>query len=171
MFGIGKDKNPEEAIKNKIPVGSSYNRTLHVKKLNEDAKLPEYAHEGDAGMDLHYYSESDTDTVVYSGAKGQFRTGISVAIPEGYVGLIWEKSGLASKKGIQVLGGVIDSGYRGEVVIVLKNTGVKLTTIKSGDKIAQLLIQPVAKVDPVEVEVLPEANDERGVDGFGSTGV
>jgi len=91
-----------------------------------------------------------------------------MAIPVGNVGLIWDKSGLSRKQGLKVLGGVIDSGYRGEIVITLINLGNKKYEIKKGDKIAQMLIQPVHSVEIVEVDSLDDT--ARGEKGFGSSG-
>jgi dUTP pyrophosphatase len=98
-----------------------------------------------------------------------FSTGIAVAIPDGYVGFIKPRSGLAYKHGIDVLGGVIDSGYRGEIGVILLNTDAEAFPINVGGRIAQLVIQPVALVNWAEVEDLPES--ERSGAGFGSTGV
>jgi dUTP pyrophosphatase len=103
-------------------------------------------------------------------AKGQVEaipTGIKVAIPEGYVGLIWDKSGV-SLKGVHRLAGVIDSGYRGEVKVVMANLSDKTFAIEKGMKIAQMLVQPIAIVSVVEAEDLDDTS--RGEGGFGSTG-
>ncbi len=137
---------------------------VRIKKLNDDAIPPKYAHEGDAGMDLY----SRETMILKAGTRHLFKTGISMEIPEGYVGLFWDKSGLAFKNGITVLGGVIDSGYRGEFGVILLNTGEDDYEIKKGDKIAQVLIQPVVNA---ELEVVEELdNTKRGDGGFGSTG-
>ncbi len=136
---------------------------LKVKKIQLDAKVPHYSHKGDAGLDLF----SSVDTVLNKGEVKPVPTGIQVSIPEGHVGLIWDKSGI-SLKGIHRLAGVIDSGYRGEVRVVMANLGEKLFVIKRGMKIAQLLIQPVMDVEVVEVDKLEETS--RGENGFGSTG-
>lgn len=140
-----------------------------IKKLHEDSKIPSYAHGTDAGMDLYYYGE---DVVLDAGARGVFATGIAVAIPRLYVGLIWDKSGIATKEGLKVLGGVVDAGYRGEVMVALLNTSNIPVTISTGRKLAQMLIQPVCHphIDVVDGE-LPAAEDERGEGGFGSTGL
>lgn len=96
-------------------------------------------------------------------------TGVSFAIPKGYVGLIWPRSGLALKKGVDVLAGVIDSGYRGEIGVVLLNTGYDDVVIREGEKVAQILIQPVESVGILEVESLDES--VRGEKNFGSSGL
>jgi dUTP pyrophosphatase len=136
---------------------------LKVKKIQVDAKVPHYSHKGDAGLDLF----SSVDSVLNKGEVKAVPTGIQVAVPEGHVGLIWDKSGI-SLKGVHRLAGVIDSGYRGEVRVVMANLGEKLFVIKRGMKIAQLLIQPVMDVEVVEVDELEETS--RGQNGFGSTG-
>lgn len=136
---------------------------LRVKKIHADAKLPRYGHAGDAGLDLF----SSTDFVLEKGQLQAVPTGIKVAIPDGYVGLIWDKSG-TSLKGVHRLAGVIDSGYRGEVRVVLINLSDKPFNIDKGMKIAQMLVQSVAVIDVVEAEDLD--NTSRGEGGFGSTG-
>ena len=138
---------------------------LQIKKLTAKARLPEYAHSGDAGMDLF----SVENITIKPGERIVCRTGIAMKIPDGYVGLIWDKSGIASKDGIKTMGGVIDSGYRGEIGVVLQNLSRENYEIKRGDKIAQMLIQ---KVESPQIEEIEELNDtERGEGGFGSTGV
>ena len=136
---------------------------LKVKKIHPEAKLPQYSHKGDAGLDLF----SSVDCVLQKGEVKAVPTGIKVAIPEGNVGLIWDKSGV-SLKGAHRLAGVIDSGYRGEVRVVMVNLSTDSFVIEKGMKIAQLLIQPVMEVEVNEVEDLEETS--RGEDGFGSTG-
>lgn len=136
---------------------------LKVKRVVEGAKLPSYHHKGDAGLDIF----SAVDCVLEAGAVKAVSTGIKVAIPEGYVGLIWDKSGI-SLKGVHRLAGVIDSGYRGEVKVVLVNLSRESFRVEKGMKIAQLLIQPVVVVKVVETDELGETS--RGEEGFGSTG-
>jgi dUTP pyrophosphatase len=136
---------------------------LKVKRIVEGAKLPSYHHQGDAGLDIF----SAVDCVLEPGAAMAVPTGIKVAIPEGYAGLIWDKSGI-SLKGVHKLAGVIDSGYRGEVKVVLVNLGREPFRIEKGMKIAQLLIQPIVGVQVVETDELGETS--RGEEGFGSTG-
>ena len=136
---------------------------IKAKKLQPDAKLPRYGHKGDAGLDVF----SSIDFVLEKGRVEAIATGIKVAIPDGYVGLIWDKSGV-SLKGIHRLAGVIDSGYRGEVKVVMINLSEKPFVIEKGMKIAQMLVQPVTMVHVTEAEDLDGTS--RGEDGFGSTG-
>jgi dUTP pyrophosphatase len=136
---------------------------LKVKKVQMDAKLPQYGHTGDAGLDLF----SSIDFVLEKGQVEAIPSGVKVAIPDGYVGLIWDKSGV-SLKGVHRLAGVIDSGYRGEVKVVMINLSDKPFAIDKGMKIAQMLVQPITMVCVVEAEDLD--NTSRGEGGFGSTG-
>jgi dUTP pyrophosphatase len=136
---------------------------LKVKKLHKDAKLPQYGHSGDAGLDLF----SSIECVLAEGQVEAIPAGIKVAIPEGYVGLIWDKSGV-SLRGVHRLAGVIDSGYRGEVKVVMINLSDRPFAIERGMKIAQMLVQPITIVHVVESEDLDDTS--RGEGGFGSTG-
>ncbi len=137
---------------------------LKIKKLNKDAKLPEYAHNDDAGMDVFAVGGVNTPR----GARVKVPTGIALEIPEGYVGLVWDKSGIAINYGLKTLGGVIDSGYRGEIVIGVVNLSDEDYEIKAGDKVAQILIQ---KVEQPQIQEVTELSDShRGENGFGSTG-
>ncbi len=138
---------------------------IQLKKLNNDAVLPCYAHLSDAGMDF-FACES---VVIKSGERGVIATGIAMAIPAGYVGLIWDKSGMAAKHGLKTMAGVIDSGYRGEVKIVVHNLSAIDYQVNAGEKVAQMLIQPVVQLPLLEVEELDSTS--RGVGGFGSTGM
>lgn len=137
---------------------------LQVKKLVPDAKLPVRAHHDDAGLDLFAAEE-------YSLAPGErqmVKTGIAMAIPTGYVGLIWDKSGVAGKTGIKTMGGVVDASYRGDVQVIMVNLSSTPYKVEKGAKIAQLLVQQVALPEVCEV---PELDDTiRGENGFGSTG-
>lgn len=137
---------------------------LRVKRIHPEAKVPVYGHPGDAGMDLF----SVVDHELAPGAVFAVPTGIQVAIPAGFVGLIWDKSGI-SLKGVHRLAGVVDAGYRGEVQVVMINLGREPFAIKRGMKIAQMLIQPVAAVTIVESGTLDDTS--RGEGGFGSTGL
>ncbi len=136
---------------------------LKVKRLHSHAKLPRYGHTGDAGLDLF----SSAALILQPGAAQPVPTGIKVAIPEGYVGLIWDKSGI-SLSSVHRLAGVVDSGYRGEIKVVLINLGSETFAVAQGMKIAQMLIQPVQTVTVTESQDLEES--ERGENGFGSTG-
>lgn len=138
---------------------------IRVKKLHPDAKVPAFAHPGDAGLDLY----SVEDMVLAPGERGSVPTGIAIELPDGYVSLVWDKSGPSHKFGVKTLGGVLDSGYRGEYLIGLINLGQENFEIKKGQKVAQLLIQ---KVERPEIEETDELGDtSRGARGFGSTGV
>jgi len=136
---------------------------LKVKKMSPDAKLPLYGHKGDAGMDLF----SSSECVLQKGEVYAVPTGIKVEIPMGYVGLIWDKSGV-SLKSVHRLAGVVDAGYRGEIKVVMVNLGQDPFVIDKGMKIAQFLIQPIVEAEVVEVEDLEDSS--RGEGGFGSTG-
>lgn len=152
--------NSEKVFENKMDKVK-----VKIKKLHPDAIVPQYAHPGDAGMDLY----SVEDLVLHSGERVGVKTGISAEIPKGYVALVWDKSGNALKSGIKTMAGVIDSGYRGEYTVVLINLSGKDFEIKKGQKIAQVLIQ---KVEVPEVEVVDDLSDtSRGSGGFGSTGL
>jgi len=137
---------------------------LPIKKLHADAKLPTYAHAEDAGMDIYALEE----VVLEAGKRALIKTGIAMAIPVGYVGLLWDKSGLANKQGLIIVGGVIDAGYRGEILVGLFNTGDENHTFKAGDKVTQMLIQPVTQV--ILTEVAEHDDTLRGDGRFGSTG-
>ncbi len=137
---------------------------LQIKKLDPRAKLPTYAHPGDAGLDIYTLEE----VTIKPGERQSIKTGIALAIPDGYVGLVWDKSGLAFKYGLKSMAGVIDAGYRGELMICLFNTSSEPYTFKSGEKLVQLLIQ---KVDRVEIEEVDELDNTSRSDGrWGSTG-
>ncbi len=138
---------------------------IQVQKLRNDAKLPEYAHSGDAGMDL-FSSESVT---MKPGERAPIPTGIAMAIPHGNVGLIWDKSGRAVNEGLTTLAGVIDSGYRGEIKVIIFNTSNETVTLEKHQKIAQILIQQIKHPTVIEVDTLEHTS--RGSGGFGSTGL
>jgi dUTP pyrophosphatase len=127
---------------------------------------PVYAKPGDAGADLR----STTALTLAAGARAMVPTGVSIALPKGYVGLVHPRSGLAAKHGITVLNtpGTIDAGYRGEIIVILFNSSDTDFEVAAGDRIAQLVIQTVELAKFVPVEKLPET--ERGETGFGSSG-
>jgi dUTP diphosphatase len=133
-------------------------------KISDNAKLPEYAHQGDAGMDLF----SCEETILKKRERKIIKTGVKMAIPTGYVGLIWDKSGLAAKKGIHIMAGVIDSSYRGEIGVVMKNLGDEDFEITKHMKIAQMLIQPFISPTLIKSDSLDDTS--RAESGFGSTG-
>ena len=137
---------------------------IKIKKLNPTAILPSYAHIGDAGMDFYSLEK----VTLKAGEYMAIKTGISLEIPKGYVGLFWDKSGIAIREGLKVLGGVIDAGYRGEIMIGMINLGNKKYIFEAGHKVAQLLIQKIERANIVEVKELTET--KRGKGGFGSTG-
>lgn len=137
---------------------------LAIKLLRDDARMPTYAHAVDAGMDL-YAAEA---CVINSRERAQVPTGIALAVPDGYVGLIWDKSGISQKGGLKTLGGVVDAGYRGEVMVGIVNLGDGAYHVEKGAKIAQMLIQKVEHPELMRVEKLDDT--ERGTGGFGSTG-
>lgn len=140
---------------------------LRVSKLSDGALLPTRAHEGDAGLDLYACEAAH----IGPGERWSVGTGVAVEIPEGHAGLVLPRSGLAREHGIGLVNapGLIDSGYRGEVRVLLLNTDPAETfRVASGDRIAQLLITPVALAEPVEAAAL--ADTARGEAGFGSSG-
>ena len=141
---------------------------MKIPVLRLDAELPgpARAHPGDAGIDLR----ARVDTVLASGEWAMIPTGIAVAIPDGYAGLVAPRSGLAARNGISVVNGpgVVDAGFRGEINAILINHGTDEVTLRRGDRIAQLVVVPIAEADLVEVEALPES--QRGDGGFGSSG-
>ncbi len=138
---------------------------LKITRIDKEVKLPGYAYEHDAAFDL----PSREDVVVLPGEKKIVKTGLKMMIPKGHVGLIWDRSGLAAKKSIHCMAGVIDSGYRGEIGVVLINLGKEEFAIEKNMRIAQLLIQPVMQPKITEVEELDDS--ERGEGGFGSSGM
>lgn len=137
---------------------------IKVKKLHPEAKLPEYGRKGDAGLDLF----STKKVVIKPGEKQEIPTGIAIELPEGYASLIWAKSGLGLGHGLVVLGGVIDSNYRGEYIVGIYNSGSKEYTFQAGEKIAQVLIQPVERAIIKSVKRLSDS--ERGANFKGSSG-
>ena len=141
--------------------------TLRVRRLDPAAILPRQAHPGDAGYDL-FALEAVT---LGPGARAKVRTGIAVELPDGHAGLVVPRSGLAARHGISVVNapGLIDSGYRGEVQVLLLNTDrAEPFEVAVGERIAQLVVTPVASPPVVEVGTLTET--ARGASGFGSTG-
>lgn len=140
---------------------------LRVAKLKPEAILPSRAHDGDAGLDLYACEPAHLGP----GERWSVGTGVAVEIPEGHAGLVLPRSGLAKKHGIALVNapGLIDAGYRGEIQVLLLNTDpAEIFRIEPGDRIAQLVIAPIAIAEPVEAESLAES--ARGDGGFGSSG-
>lgn len=139
---------------------------MKVKRLYEEALLPTKATEGSAAFDLYAYTEAPLEP----GETFKYKTGIAIEIPEGRVGLIFPRSGLSTKFGIRLSNcvGVIDSDYRGEIIVALHNDGDESYMINRGDRIAQLMIVDIPKIGIEEVAELSDT--KRGIGGFGSSG-
>lgn len=138
---------------------------IKILKLDENVPLPNYAKSGDAGLDLY----SAEEIILKPGERCGVKTGIKMEIPDGHVGLVWDKSGVALNTGIKTMGGVVDSGYRGELKVIMINLSDKDFIIKKHSKVAQMLIK---KVERAEIEVVDQLSDsERGENAFGSTGL
>jgi dUTP pyrophosphatase len=137
---------------------------INVKLLETSAKIPTRANENDAGWDLY----SVIDTVIPAKQRKTVKTGIALEMPENMAGLIWPRSGLSVKQGIDVLAGVVDSGYRGEIMVCLYNTSDENVSINHGDRIAQIIFQEVPRVMMINQEGL--GSSQRGDNGFGSSG-
>lgn len=142
--------------------------TIRVKKLDERAVLPTYGSEYAAGADL--YAVTDGELTFEPGETKLVHTGLAMEIPEGYAGLIYARSGLASKRGLAPANkvGVVDADYRGEIMVALHNHGTTAQTIANGERIAQLVVAPFLKASYEQAEELNET--VRGAGGFGSTG-
>lgn len=137
---------------------------LKVKKLHEDAKLPTHGHPGDAGLDFYALEEVTFEP----GAQTRIRTGIALEIPEGHVGLVWDKSRVSFNKSLKIMGGVIDASFRGEFVASLVNLSKETQVIEKGEKFTQMLIQKFEHCDILEVDELSQT--VRGEGREGSTG-
>ena len=141
---------------------------LAFRRLRDDAVLPTQAYPGDTGLDLAACERVELGP----GERAMVGTGLAVAIPEGYAGFVQPRSGLAARHGITIVNtpGLVDSGYRGELRVVLLNTDARETfVVEPGMRIAQLVVMAVPGVEAIEVDELPES--ERGVRGFGSSAV
>ena len=141
---------------------------LPIRRLHEDAVVPLRAYGGDAGLDLAACERVELGP----GERATVGTGLAIAIPEGYAGYVQPRSGLAAKHGLTIVNapGLVDSGYRGELKVILLNTDAEEPfVVEPGMRIAQLVVLQVPEVEPVEVDELPES--ERGVRGFGSSAV
>lgn len=141
------------------------NPKIKVLKIDESVPLPNYAKSGDAGLDLY----SAEEIVLKPGQRYGVRTGIKMEIPDNFVGLIWDKSGIALNAGIKTMGGVVDSGYRGEVKVIIINLSDQNFVVKKHTKVAQMLIK---KVERAEIEMVDHLTEtDRGDGAFGSTGL
>jgi dUTP pyrophosphatase len=139
---------------------------LPIRRLRGDAVVPSRAYAGDAGLDLAACERVELG----AGERATVGTGLAVAIPNGYAGFVQPRSGLAAKHGITIVNtpGLVDSGYRGELKVILMNTDAREPfVVEAGMRIAQLVVLQVPDVDPIEVDELPDS--ERGVRGFGSS--
>jgi dUTP pyrophosphatase len=139
---------------------------LLIQRLRDDAVVPAQAYAGDAGLDLAACDRVE----IGAGERALVGTGLAVAIPDGYAGFVQPRSGLAAEHGITVLNtpGLIDPGYRGEVRVILHNSDASTPfVVEPGMRIAQLVVVPLAEIEPIEVDELPAS--ERGVRGFGSS--
>lgn len=136
---------------------------VKIKRLNPEAKLPNYAHPGDVGLDLYSLEEA----IIPPGGHHRFYNGFALEFPEGYAAIVKDKGGVA-KSGLHTMGGVFDAGFRGEYNVHLVNLSDKPYTFEKGDKVAQLVIIPVAHAKLVETDTL--ADSSRGLGQFGSTG-
>ncbi len=138
--------------------------TLKIKKLHPEATMPKYLRTGDAAMDLYACEPK----IIQPNQRELISTGIAMAIPQGNVGLIWDRSGMAANHGLKSMGGVIDSNYRGEIKVILHNLTAQPFVVEKGMRIAQMLIQKIEQKEILEVQELDES--VRGEKGFGSTG-
>jgi len=140
---------------------------LKVKKINPEARIPAYAHEGDSGLDLYSVEE----TVIEPGERKTVKTGLQISMPKGFEAQVRPKSGLASKFGVTVLNtpGTIDSGYRGEIMVIMANLGKETYKVEKGKKIAQMVIAKVEEAEIEETNSLEDSSRKEG--GFGSTGL
>lgn len=136
---------------------------LPIQILDPAAIIPTRAHSGDAGLDIHALEGAS----VAPGGITTIRTGIAVGVPFGHVGLIWPRSGLAARHGIDTLAGVIDHGFTGEILVLLTTHSTVSRWVEAGERVAQLLVTPITYTQPQIVDALP--GSARGTGGFGST--
>ncbi len=138
---------------------------LNFKKIHPQAKSPIKGNPGDAGIDLY----TNEEVIFQSGEQKRIHTGIAMEIPDGYVGFIWDKSGISFKQGLKIVGGVIDCGYRGEIIVSMINLSNEVQTISLGQKFTQIIIQKFEDCILQEVDFLSDS--ERGEGREGSTGI
>lgn len=137
---------------------------LKIKQLDPELPVPSYAYDGDAAFDLYARETME----IKPGERIAMPSGVAMAIPAGYAGLVWDKGGISNKGGVKVLGGVFDTGYRGEVIIGLINLSQESYLFERGHKMAQMLIQ---KIEHVDIKIVDSLDDtERGENRFGSSG-
>jgi dUTP pyrophosphatase len=144
---------------------------VKIKKLNNNAQIPTYGSRSSAGADLYAYIENEDGITIDAGQTEFIHTGISIEFPDGYVALVYARSGLACKQGLAPANkvGVVDSDYRGEIIVALHNHSSIPRKIKNGDRIAQIVFAPYYSADFTLADEL--SNTERGTGGFGSTGI
>jgi dUTP pyrophosphatase len=150
-----------------VPTPEPTSLTVEVVRLDPDLPLPSYAHPGDAGADL----VTTVDVTLAPGERAMVPTGVAIALPEGFVALVHPRSGLAARHGLSIVNapGTVDSGYRGEIKVLLVNHDpAEPIELSRGDRIAQLVVQRYERVEFAEVDVLPDS--VRGDGGYGSTG-
>lgn len=154
-----------------MTIKQNTNTIIKFKKLNENAVVPKRGSDYAAGYDLYACTGVKGGVKIWGGETHKINTGISMAIPDGYFGAIFARSGLATKNGLRPANcvGVIDSDYRGEIIVALHNDSDSEYTVRDGERIAQLVIMPYLAVDFVESDTLDET--DRGSSGFGSTGI
>lgn len=138
---------------------------IKIKRFDKEIELPKYSRKGDAALDIR----SAESCIIEAGKRKAVKSGIAIELPEGYVGLVWDRGGIAAKHGVHTMAGVLDSNYRGELMIVLKNLSEDDFKIERGDRIAQLVIQQVVEADVEESDELSDSN--RGDGRFCSSGV
>mgnify|MGYP002396455637 CR=1 FL=1 len=139
---------------------------LRIERIDPNVPLPSFSYAHDAGLDMCTTQQLRIAPM----QRVQAPTGLRIAIPAGCVGLVWDRSGMSQKKGLKTLGGVIDAGYRGEVLVGLVNVGDTEVVLEQYTKVAQLLVQHVLQPDVVEVKGLDKEVTERGEKGFESSG-
>lgn len=147
---------------------------IFFKKFHKNAEAPAKAHKDDAGFDLRACISEPVQIIIEPGERRAIATGISINIPKGYYGRIAPRSGLAFNHGIDVLAGVVDRGYSGEIKVILINHGQKRFVITNGDRVAQIVITKILETDLVEmaeVAEIAEIESSRGESGFGSSGL